>query len=125
MVAGHQSPEHVTSASQKARVAVVLRIGPVIGTYCHSEGLLRNRLKVGSPTLHRSRRGSALWKRLRNIPEALRPQVAVPDPNSLPGCYDNQSDMQIETPCVVTMGMCSKEWHTDYSLMLGCATKDP
>lgn len=120
-----QSLEHITSASHRPKVAVALRIGSLIGTYCHSEYLLCNRLNVGLPILHKSRQGSALWKWLRKIPEALRPQVAAPPIPLLPGCYDNQSDMQIETPCVVTMGMRSTEWHKDTdSLMRGCDTKD-
>lgn len=28
-------------------------------------------------------------------------------------CYDNRGDMQIETPCVVTMGMCAAAWYKD------------
>lgn len=120
-----QPLEHITSASHQPKVAVALRISSLIGTYCHSEYLLCNRLNVGLPILHKSRQGSALWKWLRKIPEALRPQVAAPPIPLLPGCYDNQSDMQIETPCVVTMGMCSTEWHKDTdSLMRGRDTKD-
>ncbi len=57
-----QSLEHITSASHPPKVAVALRISPLIGTYCHSEYLLCNRLNVGLPILHKSRQGSALWK---------------------------------------------------------------
>lgn len=71
-------------------------------------------------------RNGALRKRMRKIPQVLRPQVAAPPIPLLCGCYDNQSDMQIETLCVVTMGMCSTEWYKDTdSLMPACVTQDP
>lgn len=117
------SLEHITSACHQPKVAVALGISSAIVTLgiCYATAL-----NAGLPILHESRRGSALWKWLRKIPEALRPLVAALPIPLLPGCHDNPSDMQIETPCVVTMGMCSTEWHGDTdSLMLGCDTRDP
>lgn len=64
---------------------------------------------LGLPILH-------TWKWIRKIPEALRPQAAAPPIPRHPGCYDNQGDMQIEPPCVVTMGICSTEKTADARL---------
>lgn len=91
--------------------------------YCHV-GFVMQLFKTEGSSFHA--RNGALRKRMRKIPQVLRPQVAAPPIPLLCGCYDNQSDMQIETLCVVTMGMCSTEWYKDTdSLMPACVTQDP
>lgn len=59
----------------------------------------------------------AASKRLVEIAEAFTFKATrhgfanqSPFPSS---CYDNRGDMQIETPCVVTMGMCAAAWYKD------------
>lgn len=83
------------------RWLLALRISSVTGTRLSLGSIFVTQPfgNAGLPILHRSRRGSALWKWLRNIPEALRPQDAAPPILLLLpplGCYANRGDMQIE-----------------------------
>lgn len=59
----------------------------------------------------------AASKRLVEIAEAFTFKATCHDSaNQSPfpcSCYDNRGDMQIETPCVVTMGMCATAWYKD------------
>ena len=113
-----QSLEHKASASRQPEVAARSRdqLGDRRRLSLPSI-LLRNRFRnAGLPFLHRSRRGCALWKWLRNIPEALRPQDAgSANPASSPPRLPWQPGWHAnwKTPCGVTMGMRSTEWHKD------------
>ena len=90
-----------------APVTLAVRISSRTGVRCHSEDWLRNRVKQGCPSSVGLGQGSALWKRQRKIPEASRLQVAARPIPLLPGCYDNQSDMQIGTGRVLLPWECA------------------
>lgn len=120
-VPGHLSSHHLCShaltgahnvclPSAHGIVAVALILSPVIGMYCQTGDLLCNHLKVGLPTLPESRHSSALKVTKENTRSTETTSRSSTNPILLPGCYDYQSDMQIVTPCVVTMGMRSTEW---------------
>lgn len=73
--------------------------------------MLCNLLKAGLPSLRESRQGGALPDWIRNIPEAFKATSRNSTNRTSPGSYDNCGVMQIEAPCVVTMGMGSTERH--------------